>query len=246
MLPAEVPIPLGLLVAIRSFRAFCSRRSLTACSPSARNLAARLPPAQADAARRAPGDAAHGRHLGPVARAGHRDGAQLQLRLPRRAVDGILAMIWFTTVAGTFSGGLPRRRACGPRCWGTQASTTLPRWPCSSLRELTLLGPLPVGLISSAEFAASLWLFISPRAARPSQQPGHPARSTTETADTEFIGETALTRTRQTNGKPACWLSRTARSCAVAGPDCRRHRLRRSASARARRAFRPLCTSCSA
>ncbi|HPV05685.1 MAG TPA: CPBP family intramembrane metalloprotease [Aggregatilineales bacterium] len=198
MLPAEVPIPLGLLVAIQIIQGILLSQLINSLFTFGEEfgwrgyLQPKLMPLGGRRAMLLMG-VIWGLWHAPVIAMGHNYG----FGYPGAPWTGILAMIWFTTVAGTFLGWASLRgESVWPAVLGHAGINGI-----ASLAVLftqgepnPLLGPLPVGLIGSAGFTLlALWLFISPRAlARP--EPGSPAirpAPTTETADTEFIGETA-------------------------------------------------------
>ncbi len=136
---------------------------------------ARVPAAEADAFGRTQSHAADGRHLGRVALARHRDGAQLRAGLSRRAVarfpdDGVVlrgrgALFGWTTM---------RAGSVWPAVIGHGAINGIAALGALFVKGKPnpLLGPLPVGLIGSVGFAIlAAVLFSRPRVVIPVPYP---------------------------------------------------------------------------
>lgn len=114
----------------------------------------------------------------PIIAMGHNYGFDY----PGAPWTGLLAMVWFTLVVGTFLGWATLRGgSVWPAVLGHAAVNGIAGLAVVAMQGQPnpLLGPLPVGLIGSAGFTLmALWLFLSPRALRQDEAPA-PASATT-------------------------------------------------------------------
>lgn len=119
----------------------------------------------------------------PVIAMGHNYG----FGYPGAPWTGLLAMVWFTLVIGTFLGWATLRgSSVWPAVLGHAAINGIAGLAVIVMQgePNPLLGPLPVGLIGSAGFTLlALWLFLSPRALRPEDPPVQPPLAETKPAE---------------------------------------------------------------
>ncbi len=87
---------------------------------------------------------------------------------------GMLAMVWFTFLIGTFLGWLTiRGESVWPAVIGHAAVNGIAAWGLLFVRNnpSTLLGPMPTGIVGSSVWLLLVfWIFMSPRALRPPEE----------------------------------------------------------------------------
>lgn len=179
LLPAEVPIPLWLIVVLQVVQGILLSPIINSFFTFGEEFGWRgylQPKLMPLGGRRAMAlmGVIWGVWHWPVIAMGHNYG----FGYPGAPWTGMLAMVWFTFVVGTFLGWASlRAESVWPAVLGHAAVNGIAAVAVLAVRgePNPLLGPLPVGLIGSAGFSLfALWLYLSPRAlAKPS--PGSPA-----------------------------------------------------------------------